>query len=169
MKKRSGYPKKGCSLSEQIESIQSHRMAEEQVIDLDMFRELKKNRKKPVVLVVEDDEIVRNGLKRILEAEGFHVILAEDAMAFSRVLDHQDFDVILMDIKLPWVDGIELCQIVKSHKSFQSVPVVLMSGEASPEDVELGVAAGCDDVLIKPFDASELISMIQEKISAVSV
>jgi CheY-like chemotaxis protein len=44
-----------------------------------------------------------------------------------------------------------------------------MSGEASPEDLELGVAAGCDDVLVKPFDASELISMIQEKISAVSL
>ena len=169
MKKWSGYSRKGCSLKEQIESIQSHRMAEEQVIDLNTFRELKKNRKKPVVLVVDDDELVRNGLKRILEAERFHVVLAEDAMGVSRVLDHQHFDIVLMDIKLPWVDGIELCQILKSHKSFQNVPVVLMSGEASPEDIELGVAAGCEDVMVKPFDASELISTIQEKISAVSV
>jgi CheY-like chemotaxis protein len=146
------------SLRRQIEAMQRKRMVQEQVVDLNDFRNLQKELQQPTILVVDDEEIMRNAMKRILENEGYKVNLAEDAMALSKVLEHMQLDLILLDINLPWVDGLELCSILKRHPVLRQVPLILISGRRSKEDVEKGFEAGCDDYITKPF---ELESMSQ--------
>lgn len=148
------------SLRRQIETIHRKRIAGQKVVQLGDYRELQKQVKSPTILVVDDDEVIRNALKRILESEGYHIVMAEDAMELSKVLEHTRLDLILLDVNLPWVDGIELCQLIKSHYSLKEVPLILISGRKSPEDVEAGFEAGCDDYLAKPFDLDQMTSAI---------
>jgi CheY-like chemotaxis protein len=108
---------------------------------------------------------MRNAMKRILEHEGYKVVLAEDAMALSKVLDTVQLDLILLDINLPWVDGFELCAILKQHPSLRKVPVVLISGRRSKEDVEKGFAAGCDDYISKPFEIENMSQVVAKALN----
>jgi CheY-like chemotaxis protein len=150
------------SLRRQIEAIQRKRMVREQVVDLNDFRNLRKELQAPTILVVDDEEIMRNAMKRILENEGYKVILAEDAMALSKVLEHTQLDLILLDINLPWVDGIELCTMLKRHPVLRQVPLILCSGRRGKEDVERGFEAGCDDYITKPFELESMAHAVSK-------
>ncbi len=150
------------SLRRQIEAIQRKRMVQEQVVDLNDFRNLRKETQQPSILVVDDEEVIRNAMKRILENEGYKVILAEDAMALSKVLEHTQLDLILLDINLPWVDGLELCSLLKKHPILRLVPLILVSGRRSKEDVERGFEAGCDDYITKPFELENMAHAVSK-------
>lgn len=153
-------PRSGRSLRRQIENIQRRRIAGQKVVKLGDYRDLQKQVKSPTILVVDDDEVMRNALKRILESEGYHIVMAEDAMELSKVLESTWLDLILLDVNLPWVNGIELCQLIKSHPSLKSVPLILISGRKSPEDIESGLQAGADDFLSKPFDLDQMTAAV---------
>ena len=150
------------SLRRQIEAMQRKRMVKEQVVDLNDFRNLRKDLQQPTILVVDDEKIMRNAMKRILENEGYKVNLAEDAMALSKVLEHTQLDLILLDINLPWVDGLELCSILKKHPVLRQVPLILISGRRSKEDVEKGFEAGCDDYITKPFELESISQAVSK-------
>jgi DNA-binding response OmpR family regulator len=153
-------PKNGHSLRRQIESIKRKRIASQKVVSLGDYRDLQHQAQSPSILVVDDDHVMRNALKRILESEGYQILLAEDAMDLSSVLESSNLDLILLDVNLPWVDGMELCQLLKSHQALAHVPVILISGRKDPEDVEAGFAAGCDDYIGKPFDLDHMTQTI---------
>ncbi|MFW7378009.1 MAG: response regulator [Oligoflexus sp.] len=155
-------PRSGRSLRRQIESIQRKRIAGQKVVKLGDYRDLQKQVKSPTILVVDDDEVMRNALKRILESEGYHIVMAEDAMELSKVLENTWLDLILLDVNLPWVNGIELCQLIKSHQSLKAVPLILISGRKSPEDIESGLQAGADDFLSKPFDLDQMTAAVSQ-------
>ena len=140
------------SLRRKIERIKRKKLASEKVVSLEDFRKLRKPMELLSILVVDDDEIMRNAMKRILEGEGYRIILAEDGMELSKVLERVRLDLILLDVNLPWVDGFELCQMIKGHHSLRNVPLILVSGRKSKEDVRLGFESGCDDYITKPFD-----------------
>ena len=148
------------SLRRQVEAIQRRRMVQEKVVDLNNFRNLRKESQQRTILVVDDEEMMRNAMKRILENEGYKTILAEDAMALSKILEHMHLDLILLDINLPWVNGLELCSIIKNHPSLQKVPLILISGRRGKEDIERGFAAGCDDYITKPFDLENIAQAV---------
>lgn len=144
----------------QVEQLKRRRMVDAGVVNLSDFRELKRGGQIHTVLVVDDDELVRNALKRILEKEGYRVILAEDGLELSSVLEHTRLDLILLDINLPWVDGYELCSMLKGHPSLRQVPLILISGNKSEEDVLRGFQSGCDEFLSKPFDLHRMTRTI---------
>src|SRR5690606_35652320 len=118
-----------------ILSLKKQKLAQEKVVNLADFREFRKQEESHTILVVDDEEVMRNALKRILEREGYRVLLAEDGMELSKVLETARMDMILLDVNLPWVDGYELCRMIKGHLGLKHVPLVFVSARKSKEDV----------------------------------
>lgn len=143
-------------LVSKIEKMTKSRIAGQDVVSLDQFREAKKKLDPKIILVIEDDETMRMALKRILESEGYVLKLAADATELSTVLDDQPVDLILMDVGLPWVNGFELAQLLKEHKDLKKIPLVFVSGKATDDDMKKAFEIGADDYIKKPFDVDKL-------------
>ena len=143
-------------LVSKIEKITKARIASQDVVSLDQFREAKKKLDPSIILVIEDDETMRMALKRILESEGYVIKMAADATELSTVLDDQPVDLILMDVGLPWINGFELAQMLKEHKDLKKIPLVFVSGKATDEDMKKAFEIGADDYIKKPFDVEKL-------------
>lgn len=110
------------------------------------------------VLMVEDDSRIRSSVRMALEAAGFAVTESEsgeDALSGS-VAD--DAHVVLIDIMLPGIDGFEVCRRIRATSD---VPIIMVTARNRTEDVILGLEAGADDYMTKPFDTSELCARIR--------
>lgn len=139
-----------------IEKLTKERMTKESVVDLGSFRDLKKKEAPKTILVIEDDETMRNALKRIFEADGMMVKTAADGTQLSVVLDDNPMDLIILDIGLPWINGLELAKLLKEHEDLKHIPLVFVSGKTSEFDVKRGFEAGADDYIKKPFDIDQM-------------
>ncbi len=135
-----------------IEKLARERMASGDVVDLRSLRELKEKKKRRSILVVEDDDTMRAALKRILESDGFDVRSAADGTQLGDALGDMSVDLILLDVGLPWINGIELAKLLKEHDSLREIPLVFISGKTSEFDIKRGFEAGADDYIKKPFD-----------------
>ena len=143
-------------LVNRIEKITKERMTKESVVDLGSFRDLKKKETPKTILVIEDDETMRGALKRIFETEGMNVKTAADGTQLSLVLDDNPIDLIILDIGLPWINGLELAKLLKEHEDLKHIPLVFVSGKTSEFDVKRGFEAGADDYIKKPFDIDKI-------------
>lgn len=148
-------------LVKKIEKMTKSRIAGQEVVSLDDFREAKKKLDPKVILVIEDDETMRMALKRILESEGYVLKLAADATELASVLDDTPIDLILLDVGLPWVNGFELAQLLKEHRDLKAIPLVFVSGKASEDDMKKAFEIGADDYIKKPFDVEKLKKTVQ--------
>lgn len=114
------------------------------------------------VLVIDDSITTRTLEKNILETAGFDVAVAIDGLEAWGMLPHDDFDVIISDVEMPKMNGLELCSKIKGSPQFQHIPVILLTSLAKPEQREAGLRAGADAYLVKSrFDQGELLEMIQ--------
>jgi two-component system, OmpR family, aerobic respiration control protein ArcA len=143
-------------LVKKIEKITKERMTKESVVDLGQFRDLKKKEIPKTLLVIEDDETMRSAMKRIFEADGMVVKTAADGTQLALVLDDSPIDLIILDIGLPWVNGLELAKLLKEHDDLKHIPLVFVSGKTSEFDVKRGFEAGADDYIKKPFDIDKI-------------
>lgn len=148
------------TLRRQIESIKKQKIVAKKVVSLSDFRNLKQTIETRSILVVDDDEIMRNALKRILEASGYKVLLASDGLELSKILEVNRLDLVLLDVNLPWVDGYELCRLLKSHHSLSKVPLIFVSARKEEEDIQKGFDAGCNEYITKPFDIEKMTATI---------
>ena len=148
------------SLRRQIESIKRQKIVNKKVVCLSDFRELRQKVETRTILVVDDDEIMRSAMKRILETEGYNVVLAIDGLELSKVLETSRLDLILLDVNLPWVDGYELCRLIKDHQTLKDVPLIFVSARKSKQDIQSGFDAGCNDYVTKPFDIEHMTAVI---------
>jgi two-component system, OmpR family, aerobic respiration control protein ArcA len=139
-----------------IEKLTKSRMAGEEVVQLDNFRDLKKKIDPKTILVIEDDETMRAAMKKIFEMDGFNVKLAADGAELATLLDSVTPDLILLDIGLPWLNGYELGQLLKEHRDLKKIPLVFVSGKTSDEDVRKAFEIGADDFIKKPFEIEKL-------------
>jgi CheY-like chemotaxis protein len=155
------------SIRLQIEALKRQKITSEKVVNLSEYRKLQEETVPHSLLVVEDDEIMRNALKRMLEAEHYQVHLAQDGLELSKLLEIKPLHLILMDVHLPWVDGYELCKLVKQQPHLRNVPLILTSGYKNSREIEMGVQAGADAFLPKPFDANELLTLLRTHLSAI--
>jgi len=112
------------------------------------------------ILVVEDDEDIVDVLRRTLRAEGYEVRAAGDgAEALEDLVDFAP-DLVILDLGLPGMDGIEVCDRIRKSENGE-VPVLMLTARADAEDRVTGLDSGADDYLVKPFDRAELLARIR--------
>lgn len=120
----------------------------------------------PKILIVEDDELNRDSLRRLLHRRGFEIVLAvdgEDGVATARA---EAPDLILMDMSLPVVDGWEATRRLKADPTVQSTPIIALTAHAMTTDRDKALAAGCDDFDTKPIDLDRLLPKIHALLAA---
>ena len=111
------------------------------------------------LLLVEDEPSVVSVISRGLTEEGFTVSVAPDGLIGRQMALDNPFDLIILDIMLPGINGLELCKIVKEHKP--NTPIIMLTALGTTENVVNGLDNGADDYLIKPFKFAELFARIR--------
>jgi putative two-component system response regulator len=114
-----------------------------------------------VVLVVDDEELNRKLLRELLTSRGFQVEEAEDGEGALRKAETASPDVILLDVMMPRLDGLEACRRLKQNHRTQLIPVVLLTALSALDDRVAGLEAGADDFLTKPFHHPELLARVR--------
>ena len=109
------------------------------------------------VLIVDDEEMIRNVLKEYVEFEGNEAYEAADGMEAVRLCKDNDYDVVLMDVMMPRLDGFSA---VKEIRKFKDVPVIMLSARGEEYDKLLGFEIGADDYVTKPFSPKEVMARI---------
>ncbi len=115
----------------------------------------------PTVLVVEDDAANRVLLTRLLERAGYRPVTANDGPSGLAAAFELAPDVVLLDVVLPGMDGLEICRRLRADPRTVALPVVLLTGRTSVDDVVAGLDAGADDFLSKPFHEAELLARLR--------
>ena len=119
------------------------------------------------VLVADDEPNAVILLRRIMEREGFEVVDVRDGPSALKTATEQDFDLILLDVMMPGLDGFEVIERLRQHEHKARVPVILITARAKePTDVERGLGIGADDYVRKPFNPRELAARARSKIRA---
>lgn len=108
------------------------------------------------VLCVEDNSTNLLLISRIVEAENMELLVAQDGYIAQRVLQQETPDLILMDINIPGVNGLELTRIIRQQEHLKSVPIIATTANVLVGDRERCIQAGCNDYLAKPLDIREL-------------
>lgn len=117
------------------------------------------------VLVVEDDPVILRLLEVNFELEGFDVLLAHDGEEGLEVARDQRPDVIVSDIMMPKLSGIELVEALKADEKTAGIPIILLSAKAQTGDLKSGLDSGADDYVTKPFEPLELVERVHALLS----
>lgn len=110
------------------------------------------------ILIVDDEELIRNLIKDYCVQEGYNCDLAESGVEAINYCEKYDYDLIIMDIMMPIMDGFEASKIIKSKKN---IPILMLSARGEEEDKINGFETGIDDYVTKPFSPKELICRIK--------
>lgn len=113
------------------------------------------------LLVVDDDDRIRNLLKQYLKREGYRVTAAPDAAAARRLMETLDFDLLIVDVMMPGEDGFSLTAWVRGRAESAGTPVLILTARGLPDDRIEGLSLGADDYLAKPFDPRELVLRVE--------
>ena len=114
---------------------------------------------KPRVLVVDDEDAIRRALERALELEGYVVEQASDGQEALERIGHSVPDLVVLDVLMPNIDGLETCRRVRALEI--SVPVLMLTARDAVSDRVEGLDAGADDYLVKPFALAELLARVR--------
>lgn len=112
----------------------------------------------PHILVVDDDQEIRNLVAQFLKRHGFRVDTAADGGAMFRMLDGGRFDLVVLDLMLPGEDGLSLCRRVRNDSN---LPIIMLTAMGEEADRVIGLEMGADDYLAKPFGPRELLARIR--------
>ncbi|NMB10515.1 MAG: response regulator transcription factor [Tissierellia bacterium] len=118
------------------------------------------------ILVVDDEKLLVKGLKRSLEQNGYNVLTAYDGRAALDLLEGQKIDLVLLDLMLPKIDGLEVCRHIRKTKD---IPVIMLTARGENVDKKVGLGLGVDDYLTKPFNTRELVARIKAVLRLYSV
>jgi len=110
------------------------------------------------ILLIEDEQHVSSFIKKGLEEESFHVDAAFDGYTGKKLALQEEYDIILLDVNLPQINGVNLCRMLREEKI--EIPILMLTALGSTDDVVTGLDAGADDYLIKPFKFKELLARI---------
>lgn len=113
------------------------------------------------ILVVDDEQAIRDMVRLTLEKEGFNVIEAEDAVIAKEEIAKQTPDLILLDWMLPKSSGTEFAKYIRKDKMLKNVPIIMLTAKAEEENRVKGFACGVDDYVTKPFSPRELVARIR--------
>ncbi len=116
----------------------------------------------PKVLVVDDDPVIVRLLEVNFEMEGFEVICAVDGMDGVEKARAEQPDIVVSDVMMPKLNGLELCVALKTDDSTSAIPIVLLSAKAQVADIRAGLDAGANDYVTKPFEPLDLIDRVNK-------
>ena len=120
------------------------------------------NDNKANILLVEDEENLHEALKLNLELEGYEVTGSYDGASALKFVQQEHFDLIILDVMLPEIDGITVCETIRLNN--QTIPILILSARNSSADRVLGLKKGADDYLTKPFNLEELLLRVDKLI-----
>ena len=112
------------------------------------------------ILVIDDEEALREGLKVYLELEGYDVCACHDAES-AMLLDLSDFDLILLDIMMEGMNGIDFAKIIRSRQETADVPIIFLTAKDSEDDMITGLDIGADDYIAKPYSLRNVKARIE--------
>ena len=113
------------------------------------------------ILIVDDDQEIRKLISLYLENEGIETEKAEDAIEALKLLEDNTFDLIILDIMMPKMDGIQACLKIREERN---MPIIMLSAKSEDMDKIQGLAAGADDYLAKPFNPLELMARVKSQL-----
>jgi two-component system response regulator MtrA len=113
------------------------------------------------ILVVDDDDALREMVGLVLSGAGFNPLFAADGVEAVRVFSDSSPDLVLLDIMLPGLSGIEVCKQIRTQSG---VPIIMLTAKGETEDVVLGLEAGADDYVVKPHNGAELIARVKARL-----
>ncbi|MEO7962141.1 MAG: response regulator, partial [Ginsengibacter sp.] len=115
------------------------------------------------ILLVEDEENLQDVLRLNFEMEGYEVTSAYDGAAALQAVQNEYFDLIILDVMIPEIDGITVCENIRLTDS--EIPILILSAKNNSSDRVLGLKKGADDYMIKPFDLQELLIRVDKLIN----
>lgn len=113
------------------------------------------------VLVVEDSQTMRSFVVNALEEADFEVTTAKSGLEALKVLAQHQFDMIITDVNMPDINGLEVVKYVREKSSAKDTPLLIISTDGRDQDRERGMKLGASDYLIKPFPSEKLISIVR--------
>ena len=111
------------------------------------------------ILVVDDDRNTRLLMQAVLEAQNYHVYLAQDGMEALDVMDREHIDLVILDVMMPRMDGYEFARTLRGAQN--DLPILMVSARQLPADRKQGFLSGTDDYMTKPVDEEEMLLRIQ--------
>lgn len=114
-----------------------------------------------VVLVVDDFNSTRQVVNSVLEKAGYNIILAEDGESALEKLNERNVDLIVTDLNMPGINGIELVKTVRNSDKYYRVPVLMLTTELHKEKIQAAHDAGITGLMKKPFDSGEFLKMVE--------
>lgn len=118
------------------------------------------------ILIAEDDQDIRELVVLTLQFNGFDVTSVENGALAVEAAQGKDFDLILMDVRMPRMTGYEACRRLKEIDSTKDVPVIFLSAKGQETEIQTGLSAGASQYILKPFAPDELISTIKRVLNA---
>lgn len=116
----------------------------------------------PSVLIVDDEPMTRNLLRLMLERAGFRILEAEDGVMALEMIAEQLPEVVVLDVMMPHLDGITVCETLRKQAETAALPIILLSARTAPDAIRRGLQAGANRYLGKPVSREELIRTIRE-------
>ena len=113
------------------------------------------------VLIVEDEANIRQLVKYNLEKESFQVLEAEDGLLGLRLAKAEKPDLVLLDLMLPQMDGLEVCRSLKGNPATAALPIIMLTAKSEEIDKVIGLELGADDYMTKPFSPRELVARVK--------
>ena len=110
------------------------------------------------LLITDDDPAILGLIRAILEPEGFEIAEAHNGIEAVEAVEHSDFDLLILDIMMPEMDGLEACRRIRQ---FSDVPIIFLSAKDEEADTVIGFALGADDYITKPFSPSEMVARVK--------
>ncbi len=114
------------------------------------------------VLLVDDDPVILKLLQVNFEMEGYTVVMANDGVEGVEMARALRPDIVLCDIMMPRMDGLEVTRTLKADEATRSIPIILLSARAQAFDIQEGKSMGADDYVTKPFDPLELLERVKD-------
>lgn len=116
------------------------------------------------ILVVDDEEPILELLRFNLEKEGYQVCVAKDGQEALERVEKEQPDLLVLDVMLPGMGGLEVCRKLRSNPKFQQIPIIMLTAKGEEIDTVLGLELGADDYMTKPFSPRELLARIKARL-----
>ncbi len=120
------------------------------------------------ILVADDDRDIRELVEFKLVQAGYEVVTAEDGPQALTAVRSEPFDLVVLDVMMPQMTGIEVCRTLRAEHKTATLPVILLTAKAQAADMQAGLAAGANDYLTKPFSLRDLSNRVDAALTGAS-